>query len=101
MGHEIVGRQRLLDHLQGEIIETVQHFHLIQAQRPFAVDVECFAGELLPHAAEHFQGPARPDLEFDPPKTGFEGGSNRGHEGRVRLHAIQARPNLNKPPLCF
>ncbi len=60
--------------------------------------MERLAGEFLPHAAEHFQGPARPDFELDSPETRLEGGPNRRDERIRKLHSIQARANLDGLP---
>ena len=44
VAHQVVGRQRLLDHCQEEILQPVEHVHLAEVQAAFTIDVDRLRG---------------------------------------------------------
>src|SRR5690348_17208104 len=65
-------------------------------QRPFAIDVDHFGGKLLPHAAEHFESPPRPDFKFHAVEASLKRRADRLHELVWRFHLVEARADFNR-----
>ena len=64
--HQIVVRQRLLDVVEAELVELVEHACIGQAIGAVGIDAERHARQRLAHGAQRLHVPPRLDLELQP-----------------------------------
>ena len=96
VAHQIVGRQRLLDHRQHEIFEPVEHVHVSKMQAAFAVNMDRLRRTFFTDEIDHADVPAGPELELQPREALF--GRDRDELKKLidRFHLVKRQPNLNR-----
>ena len=97
---QIVRRKRLLDHGETEVVEPAKHFHVLQPQFAFTVNVKRLGRKLAPHDAKHLDCPAGTELELYARKTRLERFADLLDKCLDRLHLVERRADLDRRSLA-